>query len=540
MKIFLKYTKKTKLTILILSIFVASFDGVILSTIVSYAGKFSNKVSLKSILSFGIVSITAWCVVYLAQYIMTVCTSSVIKDLNIKLKRRYIWKKYSDTGEVKDSAQAISRLTNDFKLIESQYFLPIISMISNVMLCFVSLIYMIHFNAMLATIFIFFSFIPMFAPKFFSKRLSMLAKDWSAKNALFVQKSKDAFQGMEVLKTYKTSHYIMEQIRTHLEKVEVANYKLNKGKALANFIASVFSGVSFIFPFVIGCLLIKYNRGFDVSTLFAIFLLNDRVVSPLQTIIIAFNEINSTRDIRKKIFVEDSITFTSDGYKKFQRVKNCNIAMLKLKLKYLLTNGTNINIDLKLVSPIKILIFGDSGSGKTTVLNLIQQKITPIEGNIRAKNKDGEEVSLNGNIAYISQLPYIFNASLKDNVTLFRDDFSEGEIEHVLKQVDLYHELGDVDSLDYECGPHGNKLSGGQRQRIEIARALIFKKSLYLVDEVTANLDKVNSGKIRDILFSLNAPVIEVAHHFNLDDKRYTGCYKLVHGELIPVNKKSR
>jgi len=113
--------------------------------------------------------------------------------------------------------------------------------------------------------------------------------------------------------------------------------------------------------------------------------------------------------------------------------------------------------------------------------------------------------------------------------------FSEDEVVSVLKQVHLYDELGMSEALSRECGPEGALLSGGQKQRIEIARGLIRNKSLYLVDEATANLDSKNADLIRDILFNLKQPVIEVAHHFDNKETRYTEKLLLENGKLLDV-----
>lgn len=123
-----------------------------------------------------------------------------------------------------------------------------------------------------------------------------------------------------------------------------------------------------------------------------------------------------------------------------------------------------------------------------------------------------------------------------DNLTLFQSkEFTQEKIIRVLKKVSLYDELGGKNSLKYMCGTMGKNLSGGQIQRLEIARALLRDKKVLLVDEATANLDKNNSKKIRDLLFNTPVPVIEVAHHYNLNDKRYTDKFELKNGKLIPI-----
>ncbi|WP_277950086.1 ATP-binding cassette domain-containing protein [Lactobacillus sp. LL6] len=80
---------------------------------------------------------------------------------------------------------------------------------------------------------------------------------------------------------------------------------------------------------------------------------------------------------------------------------------------------------------------------------------------------------------------------------------------------------------DIQLEKDGISISGGQKQKIELARALYSNKTLILADEITANLDKKNAEKIRTLLFNMDNPVVEVAHHFNIKDKRYTKIFIL-------------
>lgn len=145
---------------------------------------------------------------------------------------------------------------------------------------------------------------------------------------------------------------------------------------------------------------------------------------------------------------------------------------------------------------------GGSGSGKSTLLNLLMAANTEYSGSITL---DGIEIrdiapeSLYDIISVIQQNVFVFNASIKDNVSMFRS-FDNAELNDAIRRAHL-GELIAEHGENYLCGENGSALSGGEKQRVSIARSLLKKSSVLLADEATAALDVETAHQVAcDIL----------------------------------------
>ena len=149
-------------------------------------------------------------------------------------------------------------------------------------------------------------------------------------------------------------------------------------------------------------------------------------------------------------------------------------------------------------------IVGGSGSGKSTLLNLLMGGLRPSAGSITYDGMDLQELSgtsLTELTTVIQQNVFTFDASIRDNITMFRD-FSQQEVDEAIRRAHLT-ELIARRGEDFRCGENGKNLSGGEKQRIAIARGLLKKASLLLVDEATAALDAQTAHQVSEDLLSL-------------------------------------
>ena len=213
----------------------------------------------------------------------------------------------------------------------------------------------------------------------------------------------------------------------------------------------------------------------------------------------------------------------------------------------LVLKGLNLKID----SGKTYGIVGKSGSGKTTIFNLLNKLYTINSGNIFIDGKninDLNEKSIRGNITIISQNPYIFNMSIKDNLKLVKQDVTDEEIINACKLACLDDYIEELpEKYNTVVGEGGVNLSGGQRQRLAIARALVQNTRIILFDEATSALDNETQTKIQKAIDNLkgNYTIIIIAHRlstivncdkiFILEDGKMSDSG--THKELIKDNK---
>ena len=209
------------------------------------------------------------------------------------------------------------------------------------------------------------------------------------------------------------------------------------------------------------------------------------------------------------------------------------ISFVNVKFSYFKDNNSLMDInyilqDFNVVFEAKkiTVISGESGSGKSTIINLIEKIYDVDEGQIliddkyplkdllskEVKNKQSiipfSLEDYRNIIGYVPQEPILCNDTIKTNILYGRDGISDEKIWEVLKEVNLYEFVKKLDNkLDYLVGNKGSKLSGGQKQRICIARALVNDPKILILDEATSSLDENNEQQIIELIESLREKV---------------------------------
>ena len=220
-------------------------------------------------------------------------------------------------------------------------------------------------------------------------------------------------------------------------------------------------------------------------------------------------------------------------------ISKCNIVFKDVGFKYASTDKKAIrNININIEGGSMSAFVGHSGAGKSTIMNLLPRFYDPQQGDIKIDNQDITKISLNSlrkNISLVSQDVILFDDTIKNNVAYANSSASQDEIVEACKFAAADEFIDKLPST-YETiiGENGIKLSGGQKQRISIARAILKKSPIILLDEATSSLDADSEEIVQNAIINLtkNKTTLVIAHRLSTIHKAKK-IFVLKNGEII-------
>ncbi|MDQ0361988.1 ABC transporter ATP-binding protein [Breznakia pachnodae] len=449
--------------------------------------------------------------------------------LNIKLKNVLLQDYREDiySGVMKmnykefnsqNTADYISALTNDIKMIEENYLTSLLLVIQYVFIFIATLIMLFMLN-LIVTISLIISVLLMFiVPSVFGKNLQEKQDMVSSKLTQFTAKTKDILSGFEVIKTFNVFHHF-NKIFTSANKEVTDNKMQADGLLVLNESVSSLLGTlcQFVVVFVSTYLILQGE--ITAGTTVALIQLSGTFIMPVITILSNFPKIKGIEPIIKKL---DAIADLNNTNTAVSEAINFNdtIEINNLSFAYDEVQVLN-NVSTKFEKGKKYAILGKSGCGKTTLTKLVSGYYDSYSGMISYDGKDIKEFSVqssNNLISTIHQNVYMFDTNIENNITLY-DTYPEDTLYSSVKNsgIDKFiHEQ--ADGLNSEVGENGNKLSGGQKQRIAIARALIKNTPILILDEGTSAIDRQTAHEIEGELLKLNdLTLITITHNLDVE-----------------------
>lgn len=511
------------IVIIVILAVTSSFEGVINGYVLGQMTNISFH-NFANVETFLLLVFTAYLITYVSAYLFLLTNQKAIQYLNEKLKYTFFT---SDFYKQKDlnvsSSDVINKVTSISNQIQKQYFQPLFNLIQCLMTIISTTIVVLKTNLLLGLIYIILSLLSMVPNQIGKKRMNQKMDSWSECNSSLITVMKDIFQGKNEIRKFDVKNLFFRKFISTLSEEEERYFQLNRVQFSVQFCAWMCSIIADIIPMGVGLLMVAYHLdGVEIGTIVTLSLTADHVLGGIREFSSYQTQITSTKNIRNIKIIQDdtdkAVKTTSQNQLSVNGISFVRDKKLIFK-----------HVNLQMKDRDKVIITGDSGVGKSTLLNIISGQLTPISGQV----KFGQGSIALSDSVLISQKPWLFKGTIAENLSLYQS-FSEKRLIKVLKEVHLWKELG-VQPLNFEVESNGTNLSGGQAQRLVIARGLLRKKNLFLLDEITSSLDKENSAKIRTLIYQLPVMMIEVAHNidFNLVKKYKIKIYTLTKDGII-------
>lgn len=517
---FIKLLPKKEMVLYIIFALLYSCQGIVIPVIIQMAGHIDSSDSWDLIV-FTFSSISLWVVVYAFMYIENILLRSIIRAFNVSLSENILKNHAAFPKNISDS-ELCSLLTQDLGIVDQEFLQSfLISPVWGASVL-VSVIYLLKQNIIVGSLFTVGAFL-MILPQFiFKRKLKESGELLSSSKEKNLRAITDFGKGIETIICNQAEKENVKQTLITLSEMETTQFKYYTLHNLVMFWTGPLKAVGLIGPFVIG-LVMKQN---SITTLIAMMSASTYLINPLQQILEAIASIQASQVIKDKL-----LTFGSESEIPSKGLHIHTLEEIQLKNVTKSYDNQEIFRDVTVTFSLSQhnLIVGDSGIGKTTLFRLISGQDKAYSGKIIFKSIDGRELTPNlDNIAIIHQNPYVFHTSVRYNLTLYQD-YSDSLLISTLKKVGLWEAC--CHQLDYELT--GDNFSGGQIIKLEIARAILRGKQVILADEMMASLDAASSKEISNVLKQLPNSIIEIAHHYNLED--YDAVYRIENKSIVRI-----
>ena len=472
----------------------------------------STTYTLGQVLLFGLVCIGLFVLTSILDYVskpkfiakaMQQYRNKVFEDLSRKNISAF-------TGE--NTSLYLSALTNDANTIEN-YLNNIFVLIFFILEFFGALALMFWYSPALTGISIASALLPVVASLLAGNRLAKAEEAVSKQNEAFVASLKDSLTGFSVIKSFRAEIAICRQFAADVKAVANAKCRRDRISIIINGMGNM-AGVGAQFTvFFAGAWLALSGRGASAGMIMAFVQMMNYVISPIASVpqILALRK--SAYALVDKLAAALNKNVRDEG-EHIPQLLDKGITVNDVTFSYDGEKEALSHVSATFEAGKSYAIVGGSGSGKSTLLNLLMAGYSNYEGAILYDDKELRSIStesLYDLVSIIQQNVFVFNNTVRDNVTMFHP-FDDNDVNQALALSGL-SEFINRRGEEALCGENGCHLSGGEKQRISIARSLLRKSPVLLMDEATAALDTQTAFRVVSSILDLDGLTRIVVTH---------------------------
>ena len=448
--------------------------------------------------------------------------------------KKLLQKSYSDFS-LANSGTYLSVLTNDCERIQEKYLKKIFDFVQDVLMLVSSLALMIYYSPLLTVIALIISVLPMACSILTANGIATREEQVSKSNESYTALTKDVLNGVSVIKSFKAEQEVINRYQNQSMELEHTKNLREKTMTTVSALGTISSLGTQLGVMLVGAWMVNAHVGVITAGMVLAFTnLMNGVLQPIASLPQMLGEMKGAKKLISKMAdymsnaKEDSGEIIDDSIK--------SVVLSDVSYSYDADHKVLKNVNLTLQAGKSYAIVGPSGAGKSSLINLLMGYYKDYEGSVKLNNHELSNVSkssLYDKTTLMQQSVFMFDASILDNITLFKP-FPNAEVNRVIHLAGL-DDLIAAKGKDYQCGENGSHLSGGEKQRIAIARSLLKKSEILLVDEATSALDNETSVNVTQSILDLQGIIrLVVTHRLDANSlKQYDEILVMKSGELI-------
>lgn len=462
---------------------------------------------------------------YMALFFATFLRNGVLRDLRNDMYKKIIELPLSFFSE-KRKGDVMARIASDVGEVQHSY-LSILELIIKEPLTIIFTITAMVVISPQLTLFVF-VFIPVsgFIISTVGKRLKKQSMRAQSEQGTFLSIIEETLGGLKVIKSFTSETYFRNRFEDSTERYNNLASKIMNRQNLASPL-SEFMGITVIAILLwYGGHMVLIDRSLDGAVFITYMGLAYNILTPAKAISKASYDIkkgNAAADRIMEILEQENPIVSKKGALEKETFDK-DITIEAINFRYEEENVLK-NFSLTVPKGKTVALVGQSGSGKSTIANLLTRFYDVQDGSIKVDGTDVRDYSLDalrGMMGLVTQDSILFNDSIRNNVALGKPEATQEEIIEALKVANAYEFVMNLpNGLDTNIGDSGNKLSGGQKQRLSIARAVLKNPPIMILDEATSALDTESERLVQDALENMmqNRTSVVIAHRLSTIQK---------------------
>ena len=459
---------------------------------------------------------------YLANYFITYLRNGVLKDIRNKMYNRIVNLNLSFYSE-KRKGDTIARITSD--VLEVQHsFLSILELFIREPLTILFAIGTMLFMSAQLTLFVFI-FIPVagFIISKIGKSLKKKSGQVQTEQGYFLSLVEETLANLKIIKGFAAEDRMESKFQASTSNFEkysnVLTHRQNLASPVSEFLGITVIGILLWYG---GNMVLDGSGGLDGAQFIVYMGLAYQILTPAKSIAKASYSVKkgdaAAARILEVLETETTIKDNQDAIIKNSFDKSVLIEDISFKYD---SDSVLKNFTLNVKKGHTVALVGQSGSGKSTIANLVTRFYDVNEGSIKIDDTDIRDItkkSLRNLMGLVTQDAILFNDTIRNNINLGKEHATDQEIIDALKIANAWEFVKDLPKgLDTNIGDSGNKLSGGQKQRLSIARAVLKNPPIMILDEATSALDTESERLVQKALENMmkNRTSIVIAHRLS-------------------------